>query len=203
MITVELISPAPATKPPAPVATLAIAAATVAIGAHSFGLGDRGWDEFIARYGVCSLDWASFFTAQFLHGSWQHLGGNLGFLLCFGRAIEQRMGTASFVALYLAAGAVGFWFQVGLSSGGACAVGASGAIAGLMGAALALYRGQVRVWAIATVRFPLRLFLGAWFAAQLYGAAIYGPDGGGIAVLAHLVGFVFGFAIAQITSTGS
>jgi membrane associated rhomboid family serine protease len=195
MITVDILSTSPQPRT-TPVATLAIAATTTVVAAYSFGLGDRGWDDLIYRYGACGSAWESLITAQFLHGSWGHLAANLGFLLCFGRAIERRLGTLPFAALYLGSGMFGFWVQVALSSGGACAVGASGAIAGLMGATLMLYRGRVRVWAATSIQIPLRPFLVAWFVAQVYGAAIYGPDGGGVAVLAHLFGFGLGFAIA-------
>jgi len=147
------------------------------------------------------------FTGMFLHGGWLHIGGNMLFLWIFGNNVEDAMGKVRFFLWYLAAGLAATALQtfVTLKFSGALGasipnVGASGAIAGVLGAYLVLLP-QARVLTafffilIFLREIPAVLFLGVWFLFQLWdgGWAILHPQaGGGVAFFAHVGGFVFG-----------
>ena len=147
------------------------------------------------------------FTAMFMHGSWIHIGGNMLFLWIFGNNVEDAMGKVRFLLWYLAAGIAAMALQTFVTlhfSGAAGAsipnIGASGAIAGVLGAYLVLLP-QARVLTAFFViliflrEVPAILFLGVWFLFQLWdgGWAILHPEqGGGVAFFAHVGGFVFG-----------
>ena len=147
------------------------------------------------------------FTGMFLHGGWLHVGGNMLFLWIFGNNVEDAMGKVRFFLWYLAAGLAATALQtfVTLKFSGALGasipnVGASGAIAGVLGAYLVLLP-QARVLTafffilIFLREIPAVLFLGVWFLFQLWdgGWAILHPQaGGGVAFFAHVGGFVFG-----------
>jgi membrane associated rhomboid family serine protease len=147
------------------------------------------------------------FTGMFLHGGWLHVGGNMLFLWIFGNNVEDAMGKVRFFLWYLAAGLAATVLQtfVTLKFSGALGasipnVGASGAIAGVLGAYLVLLP-QARVLTafffilIFLREIPAVLFLGVWFLFQLWdgGWAILHPQaGGGVAFFAHVGGFVFG-----------
>jgi membrane associated rhomboid family serine protease len=147
------------------------------------------------------------FTGMFLHGGWLHIGGNMLFLWIFGNNVEDAMGKVRFFLWYLAAGLVATALQtfVTLKFSGALGasipnVGASGAIAGVLGAYLVLLP-QARVLTafffilIFLREIPAVWFLGIWFLFQLWdgGFAILHPQsGGGVAFFAHVGGFVFG-----------
>jgi len=147
------------------------------------------------------------FTGMFLHGGWLHIGGNMLFLWIFGNNVEDAMGKVRFFLWYLAAGLAATALQtfVTLKFSGALGasipnVGASGAIAGVLGAYLVLLP-QARVLTAFFIvliflrEIPAVWFLGIWFLFQLWdgGFAILHPQsGGGVAFFAHVGGFVFG-----------
>jgi membrane associated rhomboid family serine protease len=147
------------------------------------------------------------FTGMFLHGSWLHIGGNMLFLWIFGNNVEDAMGKVRFFLWYLAAGLAATAVQtfVTLKFSGAFGasipnVGASGAIAGVLGAYFVLLP-QARVLTAFFViliflrEIPAAWFLGIWFLFQLWegGFAILHPEsGGGVAFFAHVGGFLFG-----------
>ncbi len=143
----------------------------------------------------------SVLTAMFLHGGWLHLLGNLLFLYVFGNNVEDRLGRLKFLVFYLLCGyAATYGFAALDPSSDAPLVGASGAIAGVLGAYLVLFP-RARVWSLLTfffflpVRLPAWLVLGSWFllqAAYSAGAGITSATGGGVAYVAHVVGFVVG-----------
>ncbi|MET7848459.1 rhomboid family intramembrane serine protease [Streptomyces avermitilis] len=145
----------------------------------------------------------SVLTAMFLHGSWLHLLGNMLFLLIFGNNIEDRMGHVRFTLFYVACGyAAGYGFALLNDDSGEPLIGASGAIAGVLGAYLVLYP-RARVWVLVPflvflpLRLPAWIVLGFWFALQ----AIYSSGGavsaaGTVAYAAHVVGFVAGMLLA-------
>ncbi|WP_222426700.1 rhomboid family intramembrane serine protease [Amycolatopsis rhizosphaerae] len=141
----------------------------------------------------------SVLTAMFLHGSWTHLLGNMLFLAIFGNNIEDRLGPVRFLLFYLVCGYVaGYGFAVTDPSSSDPLVGASGAIAGVLGAYLVLFP-RARVWGLIPVLFflPLRvpawLMLGMWFVLQAFYAAGYGTaEAGSVAYAAHVIGFVAG-----------
>ncbi|MGW1157958.1 rhomboid family intramembrane serine protease [Streptomyces sp. NPDC002519] len=146
---------------------------------------------------------ASVFTAMFLHGSWLHLLGNMLFLLIFGNNIEDRLGHIRFALFYVACGyAASYGFALLDTTSGDPLIGASGAIAGVLGAYLVLFP-RVRVWILVPfllflpLRLPAWIVLGFWFVLQ----AVYSSGGGvskagTVAYAAHVVGFVVGMVLA-------
>jgi membrane associated rhomboid family serine protease len=138
-------------------------------------------------------------TAMFLHGGWLHLLGNLLFLFVFGNNVEDRLGRLRFLGFYLLCGYVATYGFALLDPGSTTSlVGASGAIAGVLGAYLLLYP-RARVLTIVLI-FPLRLpawlVLGGWFALQYSNARSAGvAEGAGVAYAAHVIGFVAGAAL--------
>lgn len=142
----------------------------------------------------------SVLTAMFLHGGWLHLLGNMLFLYVFGNNVEDRLGRLRFLGFYLLCGyAATYGFALVDPSSETPLVGASGAIAGVLGGYLVLFP-RARVWSLLTfffflpVRLPAWLVLGSWFGLQaLYSAGAGITDAGaGVAYLAHVVGFVVG-----------
>ena len=142
---------------------------------------------------------ASLITSLFLHAGPLHLAGNMLYLLIFGPAVEEAMGRGRFVAFYLVAGIAAGLALVAMSPESRVAViGASGAIAGVLGAYFMLYPGG-RIYTF--VEVPAIFYLLAWFALQLgwgISAAAPGPLIGGVAWWAHVSGFLFGVASAPI-----
>jgi membrane associated rhomboid family serine protease len=148
------------------------------------------------------------FTAMFAHAGWLHLIGNMLFLWIFGNNVEDAMGHLRFVFFYVLAGLVATMLQAAVTlafgaPGDAAvpAVGASGAIGGVLGAYFVLFpRARVLglvplLVVLIPVEMPAILFLGFWFAFQLWqgGFSLAVPDGpGGVAFFAHIGGFLFG-----------
>jgi membrane associated rhomboid family serine protease len=150
--------------------------------------------------------WLTVLSAMFMHGSILHLGGNMLFLWIFGNNIEDSMGRIRFVVFYLLGGVAALALQVVVEPNAAVpTVGASGAIAAVLGGYLVRYP-RARVFTLIFIVFfftiielPALLVLGFWFAQQvLFGAlnwaAPAGGGGGGVAYFAHIGGFVFGMA---------
>ncbi len=139
-------------------------------------------------------------TYMFLHGDWWHLIGNMLFLWVFGDNVEDAMGSIRFTAFYLlsgvAAGLAHIYANVGSD---APLIGASGAIAGVIGAYLMLYP-RVWMWSLAFMRLPLKLpafiVIGAWVATQIVFVALGIEDG--TAWWAHLGGFVAGVVLVVV-----
>ena len=168
---------------------------------------------FLQTYGVvpASFSAPTLVTSMFLHGSWSHVIGNMWFLWIFGDNIEDRLGHGRFVLFYLfcgigaAAGHIMMEPQSMLPT-----IGASGAIAGVMGAYFVLYpHSRVLTliplfiyWEI--VELPAIFLLGFWFLMQLLGAGIgtitptSGAESGGIAFMAHIAGFALGAVIVFV-----
>ncbi len=144
----------------------------------------------------------SVLTAMFLHGGWLHLLGNLLFLYVFGNNVEDRLGRVRFLAFYLGSGfAATYGFSLFFAGSDAPLVGASGAIAGVLGAYLVLFP-KARVWSLLTfffflpVRLPAWIVLGSWFVLQyLYARGAGLSEAVGTAYLAHVIGFVLGAAL--------
>jgi membrane associated rhomboid family serine protease len=147
------------------------------------------------------------FAAMFMHGDWGHLLGNMLFLWIFGNNIEDTLGRVRFVGFYLAAGLAATAAQtvvtLAMASPADAAVpnvGASGAIAGVLGAYILLHPGAVVLtWFMPFFIIPVPAFayLGLWFVFQLVagGSSFVSPaEGGGVAYFAHIGGFVFGLA---------
>jgi len=148
----------------------------------------------------------SLFTSMFLHGGLLHLGGNMLYLWIFGNNIEDRMGHVAFFFFYLAAGVVATYAHVLTDTSSVIPlVGASGAIAGVLGAYLVLYPHArvltaVAFFFITLVELPALVVLGFWFVLQAFqGVGSLGAGNlGGVAWWAHIGGFVFGAAVAWI-----
>ncbi|MCX7560740.1 rhomboid family intramembrane serine protease [Sulfitobacter sp. F26204] len=141
----------------------------------------------------------SLLTSQFLHGGWMHLAGNMLFLYIYGDNIEEEMGHLPYLVFYLAAGVVAALTQVAFEpSSTVPMVGASGAIAGVMGAYLLLFpKAKIDILIIFIVFFrifpiPAWIILTLWFGMQFLGGLGADPDAGGVAFWAHAGGFVAG-----------
>jgi membrane associated rhomboid family serine protease len=211
-----------------PVITLAIIAACVVVYGYQVLLlaqgGDDALDAFITRRGVvpaelvdalrsgafASMETVTLVTSQFLHGSLVHIAGNMLFLWIFGNNIEDRFGRLAFLAFYLVGGVVAGLTQVVIDPASTVpTIGASGAIAAVLGAYLVLFPGARVTTAIFLIFFyqlieiPAIFVLGFWFALQLFdGIGSLGAMGqattGGVAFFAHIGGFIFGAAIALL-----
>ena len=151
----------------------------------------------------------SWITSMFLHGSWDHILGNMLFLAIFGKNVEDAFGKLQYLAFYFAGGFAATVLQTAMtlifSSEAVEAVpnlGASGAIAAVLGAYFVLYPNS-RVLTLVLI-FPIKisayLFLGLWFAYQLIEAIANtrAANGGGVAFFAHVGGFIFGVIVANI-----
>ena len=160
---------------------------------------------FLQFYGVVPADfhWGTLVTSMFLHGSWMHVIGNMWYLWIFGDNVEDRLGHGRFVVFYLLCGIAAAFGQIAVDPGSTLpTIGASGAIAGVMGAYFVLYpRSRVLTlipliifWEI--VELPAIVLLGFWFLMQLFSAgaiAVTASIGaGGVAFAAHVAGFVVG-----------
>jgi membrane associated rhomboid family serine protease len=161
---------------------------------------------FLQVYGVVPADFAGFtlLTSMFLHGSWSHVIGNMWYLWIFGDNIEDRVGHGRFIVFYLLCGIVAALGQVAMDPESTLpTIGASGAIAGIMGAYFVLYP-QSRVLTLIPLFFyfeiielPAIFLLGFWFLMQLFSAGAIAVTAsshgqGGVAFMAHVAGFIMG-----------
>jgi membrane associated rhomboid family serine protease len=164
-------------------------------------------NEFLTVYGVVPayFAWPTLITSMFLHGSWSHVIGNMWYLWIFGDNVEDRLGHGGYIIFYLLCGIVAAFGQIVADPNSMLpTIGASGAIAGIMGAYFVLYpRSRVLTlipliiwWEI--FELPAIVLLGFWFLMQLVysvgsiavTASTHGS--GGVAFMAHVAGFVFG-----------
>src|SRR5262252_1677187 len=162
-------------------------------------------NRFLAIYGVVPANFSAptLITSMFLHGSWSHVLGNMWYLWIFGDNVEDRLGHGRFIIFYLLCGIVAAFGQILIDPTSTLpTIGASGAIAGVMGAYFVLYP-QSRVITLVTVIFiwdvievPAIILLGFWFLMQLVSAGSIAvtasTGGGGVAFMAHVAGFVTG-----------
>ena len=150
--------------------------------------------------------WITVLTAMFMHGSWSHIIGNMIFLWAFGPEIEDAMGRGRYLVFYLAGGLVAMLAQIAADSHSTVPnLGASGAIAAVMGAFIVTYpRDRIKAVLFIFVFFritfiPAALLIGFWFLTQLvHAGAIAQVQTGGVAYLAHVGGFVFGAITARL-----
>ena len=174
-------------------------------------------DAFVLRWSVVPADivsghhWITILTAMFLHGSWSHIIGNMVFLWAFGPEIEDAMNPLRYLGFYLAGGIVAMLAQVAASPHSTIPnLGASGAIAAVMGAFLVTYprdrmRSLLIIFFFVRVTFiPAALLIGVWFVIQLFNAgAVAQVQTGGVAYLAHIGGFIFGAVTARLFESSS
>ncbi len=167
-------------------------------------------DQFVRTWGVVPADLhlITLFTSMFLHGGWLHLLGNMLFLWVFGRNVEDLIGGARFLVFYLVCGVVSGAVQVLANPGSPLAtIGASGAIAGVMGAYLIKFpRSQIDTLVLLIIFFtrlsiPAPFYLLFWFGMQFVsGLETIGDrdySGGGVAVFAHIGGFIAGMLLIR------
>jgi membrane associated rhomboid family serine protease len=161
--------------------------------------------EFLQVYGVVPGDFhpSTLVTSMFLHGSWSHILGNMWYLWIFGDNVEDRVGHGRFIIFYLLCGVAAAMGQIAMDPTSTLpTIGASGAIAGVMGAYFVLYP-QARVITLVTllifwevIEVPAIVLLGFWFLMQLFSAGAIAvtasSQGGGVAFAAHVAGFLTG-----------
>ncbi|GGZ88645.1 hypothetical protein GCM10010389_28750 [Streptomyces echinoruber] len=167
------------------------------------GVGTHGPGCIVAPPGYDKSPELSVFTAMFVHGSWLHLLGNMLFLWIFGNNIEDRMGHVRFFLFYVVCGyAAGYGFALLNADSSDPLIGASGAIAGVLGAYLVLYP-RARVWVLVPfliflpLRLPAWIVLGFWFVLQaVYSSGQGVSQAGTVAYAAHVIGFLAGMLLA-------
>ena len=172
-------------------------------------------EQFIFQWGLTpgrfiadpANAWILIFSSMFLHGGWFHIINNMWVLFIFGDNVEARLGGFRYLIFYLLSGAAAGLIQVFiLSSSDLPMIGASGAIAGVLGAYLVLYprarvASLVPIFFIFTViEIPAFIYLLFWFVSQLYSGlfAIQGGGASGIAWWAHIGGFIFGLIMVSL-----
>ena len=153
--------------------------------------------------------WMTIFTSMFLHGGWLHLSGNMLFLWIFGNNVEDLLGRGRYLLLYLASGAAAALIQARWAPASMIPmIGASGAIAGVLGAYLLTYpRANVHcfVWIVIffwIVTVPAWILLGLWFALQLVSGLATEANAPGVAVWAHVGGFATGIILYLLLRSG-
>jgi membrane associated rhomboid family serine protease len=207
-----------------PIVNVALIAANFAVWIF-YELPHLGSSVFHASFYACTVDGAchgpepwgvSWLTSIFMHGSWDHILGNMLFLAIFGKNVEDAFGHLRYLAFYLAGGFVATMTQTAMTllAGTAAdarvpTLGASGAIAAVLGAYFVLYP-QSRVLTLVVVflvRIPAYVFLGIWFLFQFvegnFGLFSAAANGGGTAFFAHVGGFLFGVLVVRLLAGAS
>jgi membrane associated rhomboid family serine protease len=189
-----------------PVVTIAIIALNALVFLFQLSLGESV-NDFILYYGLipAAFSWVAVLTSMFLHGGLLHFGGNMLYLWIFGDNVEDRMGHGRFLVFYLLCGIAAALAQTALNPDSVVPmIGASGAIAGVMGAYFVLYPHSRIVTLVPLFVFfqvmeiPAIFFLGIWFLMQFLSGvgsiatAVGGEPAGGIAFWAHVAGFLAG-----------
>jgi membrane associated rhomboid family serine protease len=177
-----------------------------------FGLELNGGEAFVLKWAAIPAnitarhDWITILTAMFMHGSWSHILGNMVFLWAFGPEMEDTMNPLRYLLFYLCGGLVAMLAQIALSPSSTVPnLGASGAIAAVMGAFLVTYPGdRIRVILIIFVfvrikLIPAALLIGVWFLIQLVNVgSVATVQTGGVAYAAHVGGAIFGMLFAGL-----
>jgi membrane associated rhomboid family serine protease len=200
--------------------TIALIAVNSLVFIYELSLNDRALNNLILSAGVIPFEVSNNFgpavardliTSMFLHGGWMHLLSNMLYLWIFGNNIEDHLGPFRFTLFYLLCGVLASLAQVIVSADSTIpTIGASGAIAGVLGAYLILFpqaRVQSLVFVFYFVRFveiPAIIVLGFWFILQFFNglAALGVPSMGGVAYFAHIGGFVAGAALIFLFRIG-
>ncbi len=191
-----------------PVVTTAIILINVYVFLKELMLGDAfvsTWSAVPIRI-VHGRHWITLLTSMFMHGGWMHIIGNMIYLWAFGREIEDAMGRVNFLVFYLAGGIVAMMAQIlGDPYSRIPSLGASGAIAAVMGAFIITFpRDRIRaiVFILIFIRvtyIPAVLLIGFWFLIQVFNVgAVAQVKTGGVAYLAHVGGFLFGGVMARL-----
>src|SRR6266498_3237563 len=192
-----------------PLVNLALIAVNVLVFLYELQLSPSALEPFIFTWGLVpahlisdpTTAWVTIFTAMFLHGGWFHLLSNMWFLHIFGDNVEARLGGARYLIFYLLSGVAAVLLQTYiLPANQVPMIGASGAIAGILGAYLISFpRSRIAslvpiLFIFTIVEVPAVIFLIFWFVLQIYSGlfAMQGANASGIAWWAHVGGFIFG-----------
>lgn len=197
-----------------PLVTICLIAINVAVFLFQTSLDSYSRNHFVEMFGLtpARFSWLNVFTSMFLHGGWMHIISNMWFLWIFGDNIEDILGRGKFLLFYLAAGVAAALAQVYMNvESRVPMVGASGAIAGVLGAYLVKFP-HARVLTLVpififftTFELPAIVILGYWFVLQLFSGFGSIADAhlakGGVAYFAHIGGFVAGMALIYVFRT--
>lgn len=188
-----------------PLVTYALIALNILFFLAELGIGDAfitQWAFVPSRFVANPIgEFLTLFTSMFMHAGWLHLGGNMLYLWIFGDNVEDRFGHAKFVVFYLLSGLGATFAQLIFSLGSNIPnLGASGAIAGVLGAYILMFpQGRVRVLqGQGVIQVPALIVIGLWIGLQLFssiGSISAASDTGGVAYMAHVGGFLTGFAL--------
>ena len=191
-----------------PVVTISI----IAINVFVFILDLLGGNAFVQQWSVIPANimagqrWVTILTAMFMHGSWMHIIGNMVFLWAFGPEIEDAMGPVRYLVFYLLGGVLAFGAQiVAMSDSTVPNLGASGAIAAVMGAFIITYpRDKIKTlvvifFFVSTPMIPAAALIGIWFLIQVFSVgSVASVQTGGVAYMAHVGGFIFGVIFGRL-----
>src|SRR5215469_14606407 len=169
-------------------------------------------EPFVVKWSAVPADivsghhWVTIFTAMFMHGGWSHIIGNMVFLWAFGPEIEDTMGRWRYLIFYVLGGVAAAGMQIAFDPHSTVPnLGASGAIAAVMGAFLVTFpsdeiRSILAIFIFVRITYiPAILLIGVWFALQLWNAGQIAPQASsGVAYLAHVGGFIFGAIFARL-----
>lgn len=209
-----------------PLVTVFLVAVNVAVFLYELSLGPH-IDSFFLRYGMTPYEithglainprgdlpvYVTLITSMFIHAGWFHIGGNMLFLWIFGNNVEDSMGRLRFILFYLMCGLIADFAQIAIEPTATIpTVGASGAIAGVLGGYLLLFpRARVATLVflgifITVIELPAVVVLLFWFVIQLFSgtASLYGESAGGeVAYFAHIGGFVAGLVTIKLFTFG-
>ena len=191
-----------------PYITITIIALNAVAWFYELTMSEHQLAVFLQNFGVVPAYFtpATLITSMFLHGSWMHVIGNMWYLWIFGDNVEDRFGHGRYIIFYLLAGMIAAGGQIAMDPNSILpTIGASGAIAGVMGAYFVLYpRSRVHTlipffpFFFEVFEIPAIVLLGFWFLIQLVSAGSIAltasTNGGGVAFMAHVAGFLFGIA---------
>jgi rhomboid family protein len=190
----------------------AVTAILIAINVVVFIVELAAGESFITRYSVVPADivaghhWGNILSAMFMHGGWMHIIGNMLFLWAFGPEVEDAMGPGRYLLFYLLGGVLAALTQIlAAPSSTVPNLGASGAIAAVMGAFLVTYphdriRSILIIFVFISITYiPAVLLIGVWFVLQFFSlGAVTQQSTGGVAYAAHVGGFIFGCVAARL-----
>ena len=193
-----------------PVRIRVVTSLIIVVNAIVFGMELVHGEPFVMQWAAIPVQivsghrWITILTAMFMHASWSHIIGNMVFLWAFGPEVEDAMGPGRYLIFYLTGGLVAMLAQVIANPHSTVPnLGASGAIAAVMGAFLIMYpRDQIKSVLVIFIFFtfiPACLLIVFWFLTQVINAGqVAQVPSGGVAYLAHIGGFIFGVAIARL-----
>src|SRR6266567_4834651 len=194
-----------------------VTAGLICVNAFVFLLELIGGDDFVNAYSMVPADVVSgqhlytVFTSMFMHAGWEHIIGNMVFLWAFGPEVEDAMGGAPYLIFYLLGGLASSAAEIAIDPSSTMpSLGASGAIAAVMGAFVITYpRDQIKSvlmigWFVRVTLVPAAVFIGTWFVMQLFSevGTVAGVQSDGVAYIAHIGGMVFGAATASLFEGG-